>query len=42
VRVEADRPFDVYADGDRIAELPATVTLLPRALSVIVPAPGAR
>jgi YegS/Rv2252/BmrU family lipid kinase len=41
VRIEADRPFDVYADGDKIAELPATVSLLPRALRVIVPAaPG--
>jgi YegS/Rv2252/BmrU family lipid kinase len=39
VRVEADRPFDVYADGDRIAELPATVTLLPGALNVIAPGP---
>ena len=40
VRVEADRAFDVYADGDRIAALPVTVTLLPRALKVIVPGPG--
>jgi YegS/Rv2252/BmrU family lipid kinase len=38
VRVEADRPFTVYADGDPIAELPVTVRLLPRALRVIVPA----
>ena len=38
VRVEADRPFAVYADGDHIADLPATVKLLPRALRVIVPA----
>jgi YegS/Rv2252/BmrU family lipid kinase len=38
VRVEADRPFTVYADGDPIAELPATVRLLPRALRVIVAA----
>ena len=37
VRIEADRPFAVYADGDHIADLPATVTLLPRALTVIVP-----
>ena len=41
VRIEADRPFAVYADGDHIADLPATVSLLPRALRVIVPAPGA-
>jgi YegS/Rv2252/BmrU family lipid kinase len=37
VRVEADRPFAVYADGDSIAELPATVRILPRALRVIAP-----
>jgi YegS/Rv2252/BmrU family lipid kinase len=37
VRIEADRPFSVYADGDPIAELPATVSILPGALRVIVP-----
>lgn len=37
VRIEADRPFAVYADGDRIADLPATVRVLPRALRVLVP-----
>ena len=37
VRIEADRPFAVYADGDQIADLPATVRVLPRALRVIVP-----
>jgi YegS/Rv2252/BmrU family lipid kinase len=37
-RVEADRPFAVYADGDHIADLPATVRLLPRSLRVIAPA----
>ena len=37
LRIEADRPFTVYADGDPIAELPATVRLLPRALRVIAP-----
>lgn len=44
LRIDADRPFTVYADGDPIAELPATVRLLPRALRVIappVPAAGA-
>ena len=40
VRIEADRPFTVYADGDPIAELPATVCVLPRALSVIAPTPS--
>ena len=37
VRIEADRPFAVYADGDQLADLPATVRLLPRALRVIAP-----
>jgi YegS/Rv2252/BmrU family lipid kinase len=37
VRIEADRPFAVYADGDHLADLPATVRLMPRALRVIVP-----
>ena len=32
VRIEADRPFAVYADGDHLADLPATVRVLPRAL----------
>jgi YegS/Rv2252/BmrU family lipid kinase len=37
VRIEADRPFAVYADGDHIADLPVTVRLQPRALRVIAP-----
>ncbi len=35
--IEADRPFSVYADGDPIADLPATFRILPSALRVIVP-----
>lgn len=38
VRVQADRPFTMYADGDPIAELPVTVRALPGAVRVIVPA----
>lgn len=38
VRVEADRPFAVYGDGDHIADLPAALRLLPGALDVIAPA----
>ena len=38
MRIEADRPFSVYADGDPITELPATIRVLPRALTVIAPA----
>jgi YegS/Rv2252/BmrU family lipid kinase len=37
VTVSADRPFTVYADGDPLAELPATVTVSRRALNVVVP-----
>jgi YegS/Rv2252/BmrU family lipid kinase len=38
VRVEADRPFVVYADGDPIGELPMTFRVLPGAVRVLVPA----
>ena len=37
VRVAADRPFTMYADGDPIAELPVTVRALPGAVRAIVP-----
>jgi YegS/Rv2252/BmrU family lipid kinase len=37
VTISADRPFAVYADGDHLADLPATIRLLPRALRVIAP-----
>jgi YegS/Rv2252/BmrU family lipid kinase len=37
VEVSADRPFVMYADGDPLAELPATVRVFPRALRVIQP-----
>lgn len=38
IRVEADRAFTMYADGDPIAELPVTVRALPGAVRVLVPA----
>ena len=41
VEISADRPFAVYADGDHLADLPATVRVLPRALEVIAPLDGA-
>jgi YegS/Rv2252/BmrU family lipid kinase len=41
VEIAADRPFAVYADGDHIADLPATISVLPRALDVIAPPDGA-
>jgi YegS/Rv2252/BmrU family lipid kinase len=37
VEIDADRPFAVYADGDHLADLPATIHVLPQALKVIVP-----
>ena len=37
VEISSDRPFTVYADGDPLAELPATVRVVPGALRVIVP-----
>lgn len=37
VEIAADRPFVVYADGDPLAELPTTVTILPRSLRVLAP-----
>jgi YegS/Rv2252/BmrU family lipid kinase len=37
IAVSADRPFDVYADGDPVAALPATMTVRQQALRVIAP-----
>jgi diacylglycerol kinase family enzyme len=37
ITFHADRPFTAYADGDPIADLPATVRVRPGALRVIVP-----
>jgi diacylglycerol kinase family enzyme len=39
VEIAASRPFSVYADGERLTELPATLRVLRRALRVIAPAP---
>ncbi len=38
VRIEADRPFVVYADGDPVGALPMTVRAVPGALRVLLPA----
>ena len=38
LELSASRPFPVYADGEHLTDLPATLRVLPRALSVIVPA----
>ena len=37
VELAADRPFEVYADGDPIGAAPARVSVEPRCLRVIVP-----
>ncbi|ABD13172.1 sphingosine/diacylglycerol kinase-like enzyme [Frankia casuarinae] len=37
VRIEADRPFAVYADGDPLASLPAEIVVRPGALRLLVP-----
>lgn len=37
VRISADRPFTLYADGDPLAELPVTVEVLPAAIQVLAP-----
>jgi len=40
VEIRADREFAVYADGEHLADLPATIRVLPRALNVIAPLPS--
>jgi YegS/Rv2252/BmrU family lipid kinase len=37
LELSASRPVQVYADGEHLTDLPASLRLLPRALSVIVP-----
>jgi YegS/Rv2252/BmrU family lipid kinase len=39
VDIRADRDFAVYADGEHLTDLPATLSVLPQALRVIAP-PG--
>lgn len=38
VEIRADRPFDVYADGDPIGATPVTISCVPRAVPVLCPA----
>jgi YegS/Rv2252/BmrU family lipid kinase len=38
IEISANRPFELYADGDPVAELPVTVRALPRAVRILVPA----
>jgi len=37
LELTASRPFPVYADGEHLTDLPASLRILPRALSVLVP-----
>jgi len=37
LELSASRPFPVYADGEHLTELPVSIRLLPRSLSIIVP-----
>jgi YegS/Rv2252/BmrU family lipid kinase len=39
--VSASRPFAVYADGEHLTDLPVDLRVIPGALRVLVPAPGA-
>ncbi len=41
LELSASKPFPVYADGEHLTDLPASLRVLPRALTVIVPAPAA-
>ncbi len=40
IEIAASRPFQLYADGDPIAELPVRISVAPGAMRVIVPAAG--
>ena len=40
LELERQPPFPVYADGEHLTDLPASLRVLPRALSVLVPAAG--
>lgn len=38
LELRADRPFALYADGEHLTDLPATIEVLPGALSLMAPA----
>jgi len=40
LELSASRPYPVYADGEHITDLPATLRILPRALGVLTPPTG--
>jgi diacylglycerol kinase (ATP) len=37
VRVETERPLDIYADGEFVCQTPAEITVQSRALTVLTP-----
>jgi YegS/Rv2252/BmrU family lipid kinase len=41
LELSASRPFALYADGEHLTELPASLRVLPQALSVLAPPAGA-
>lgn len=41
LEIDASRPFPVYADGDHLTDLPVKLRVIPRCLSILVPADGA-
>ncbi len=41
LELSASKDFPVYADGEHLTDLPASVRVLPRALRVLTPAPAA-
>ncbi len=41
LELDASRPFPVYADGDHLTDLPVSLRVLPRCLSILVPREGA-
>jgi YegS/Rv2252/BmrU family lipid kinase len=40
LELDASRPFPVYADGEHLTDLPVSLRILPRCLSVLVPGGG--
>ncbi len=39
IEISAERPFEVYGDGERFGRLPATFTVVPDGLSIVAPPP---
>jgi diacylglycerol kinase family enzyme len=40
VRIDSDRPFSVYADGEELTSLPCEITITPGGLRVLAPKGG--